>query len=100
MSNTVQLTKNGQPIYPITDSSLVIGLKEGALMDSIIAYDGESIPVVSDIPSGVVVSYEGTDYTGTLAANSLTSGKIYLTPSSIQGEYDRYMVNAINGSYT
>lgn len=101
MSNAIQIRdKAGKALYPITDSSLVIGLKDGGIMENIIAWDGESVPVVANIPAGVEVEYNSTTYTGTLAASGTTSGYIYLVASNTQeGEYDRYIVNAAGGSY-
>ena len=48
----------------------------------IIAWDGTSAPAVANIPAGVVVKYNNTDYTGTLAANNATPGAFYLVKSS------------------
>lgn len=60
----------------------------------IIAWNGSSTPVVADIPAGVVVTYNGTNYTGTLAASADTVGKFYLVKSTTQVEtldvYDEY----------
>lgn len=44
----------------------------------VIAWDGNSIPVVANIPAGVTVTYNSTDYTGTLAASASTKGSFYL----------------------
>ena len=62
----------------------------------IIAWDGTSAPVVANIPAGVVVTYNGTDYTGTLAANSAQAGAFYLVKSATQAGgaldvYDEYV---------
>ena len=58
----------------------------------IIAWDGSAAPVVANIPAGVVVTYNGTDYTGTLAANSAQAGAFYLVKSATQagGALDKY----------
>lgn len=60
----------------------------------VIAWNGSSTPVVADIPAGVVVRYNDTNYTGTLAASADTVGKFYLVKSSTQIEtldiYDEY----------
>lgn len=67
-----------------------------------VAWDGASTPVVSNIPAGVVVTYGGTDYTGTLAANSATPGAFYLVKSTTQVEdkdiYDEYVPVGPDGS--
>jgi hypothetical protein len=60
----------------------------------VIAWNGSSTPVVANIPAGVVVKYNGTNYTGTLAASADTIGKFYLIKSTTQIEtldvYDEY----------
>lgn len=99
MANTVQLTKDGQIVYPITDVSCVIGLEEGAVTEAILCWDGASTPVVANIPAGVVVNYNETDYTGTLAASADTAGKIYMVATGTSNNYDRYMTMAGTPSY-
>lgn len=58
----------------------------------IIAWDGSAAPVVANIPAGVVVTYNGTNYTGTLAADSAQAGAFYLVKSATQagGALDKY----------
>ena len=63
------------------------------------AWDGESTPVVANIPSGVTVTYNSTPYVGTLAPSASTVGKIYLV-SDTNGNYDRYAVAENGGEYT
>lgn len=62
----------------------------------IVAWNGTSAPVAANIPAGVVVNYEGTSYTGTLAAADAQVGAFYLVKSSTQTEildiYDEYAV--------
>lgn len=59
----------------------------------ILAYTG-GVPVVANIPAGVVVKYQGTDYVGTLVASADTVAKFYLIKSTTQVEaldvYDEY----------
>lgn len=61
-----------------------------------IAYDGTDAPIVSQIPEGVVVKYNGTNYTGTMAATSATPGSFYLVKSGTtagqEDVYDEYVV--------
>lgn len=70
----------------------------------IVAWDGASTPVVANIPAGVKVTYNGTTYTGTLAANSAQAGAFYLVKSSTtpSGEtldiYDEYVPVGAAGS--
>lgn len=73
----------------------------------VIAWNGASTPTVANIPAGVKVTYNSTEYTGTLAANDTsgtsTLGKFYLVKSSSQQNptlldiYDEY-VTVDNGS--
>ena len=58
----------------------------------IIAWDGTEEPVVANIPEDVVVTYNGTDYTGTLDANNAQVGAFYLIKSATQagGALDKY----------
>ena len=67
-----------------------------------VAWDGASTPVVADIPAGVVVTYNTTNYTGELAASASTLGKIYLVSTGTTDEYDRYITSrsGVEGSYT
>ena len=69
-----------------------------------VAWDGTSEPTVGNIPAGVVVTYNGTDYTGTMAANNATPGAFYLVKSatSVDGKdvYDEYVPVGPNGSKT
>lgn len=44
----------------------------------IVAWDGSAEPIEADIPSGVIVNYNGQSYEGTLAPSDTTLGKIYL----------------------
>lgn len=100
MANVRQLKDHGAPIFPITHVSLVKGMEYRALMDATYAWDGTGAPDVSKIPAGVVVTYNGTDYTGTLVASASTTGRFYLVPSTtVQGEWDRYMTDGTGSSY-
>lgn len=47
-------------------------------MEYVKSWDGASTPLVSQIPEGVVVEYNGVTYTGTLEADENTAGNIYL----------------------
>ena len=68
----------------------------------IVAWNGSSTPVPSNIPAGVVVTYNGTDYTGTLSANSAHAGAFYLVNSSTttQNLYSEYVPIGSSGSKT
>lgn len=61
----------------------------------IIAWDGTAEPIVADIPAGVVVTYNGNPYTGTLAASADTAGNIYLVRNG--AGYDMYVTTDNSG---
>ena len=67
-----------------------------------VAWDGTSEPVVGNIPAGVVVTYEGQTYTGTMVANNATPGAFYLVKSATQVDgkdvYDEYVPVGATGS--
>ena len=71
-----------------------------------VSWDGTSEPVVANIPEGVTVTYNGTQYTGTLDANNATPGAFYLVKSSTlpSGEtldvYEEYVPVGSAGSKT
>lgn len=103
MSNTIQIRDNqGQAVYPITDESLVIGLNERFQQMTnrsyTITWDGTAAPTVANIPAGVVVTYNGTNYTGTLAASENTFNYIYLVKNG--NNYDQYVTSSGAGTYT
>lgn len=71
----------------------------------IIAWDGTEEPVVANIPEDVVVTYNGTDYTGTLDADNAQVGAFYLIKSATQAggtldKYDEYVPVGEAGSKT
>lgn len=67
-----------------------------------VSWDGTSAPVVANIPAGVVVTYNETDYTGTLAANDAEPGAFYLVKSSDESQniYSEYVPVGATGSKT
>lgn len=73
MANTVQLTKNGQPVFPVTDVSLVMGLQDAIKLPPV---------KVATLPT----------------ASADTAGKMYYVGPT-DGEYERYITSAVNGSY-
>ena len=74
MANTVQLTKNGQPVFPVTDVSLVMGLQDAIKLPPV---------KVTTLPT----------------ASSETAGKIYYVGPDGNDEYERYITSAAGGSY-
>lgn len=67
-----------------------------------IAWAGNATPDVTKIPSGVVVTYNGTDYTGTLSPEGIDPGQFYLVKSSSDSgnSYDEYISVGAAGSKT
>lgn len=67
-----------------------------------VSWDGASTPVPANIPAGVVVTYNGTDYTGTLAANDAEPGAFYLVKTSDESQniYSEYVPVGTTGSKT
>lgn len=81
-------------VYNIKDSVARQAIAGG--MSKIIAWNGASTPVVASIPAGVVVTYNGTNYTGTLAAADADVTGFYFVYSGTQEDshdiYDEYTV--------
>lgn len=101
LASTVQtsLGKADTAIQPAEFNELkeeVGTIRNGAYEET---WDGSSAPVVADIPAGVSVMYNGTSYTGTLAASASTVDKIYLV-SDGNGNYDRYVTIENSGTYS
>lgn len=92
---------NGQTYYLKDEEARQLLASGGAF---IVAWDGNAAPDVSKIPAGVVVSFNSTTYTGTLAANAETveSKGFYLVKSG-SGDaaksdiYDEYVVVSNGG---
>lgn len=72
--NTVQLTKNGQLVFPVTDVSLVMGLQDAIKLPPV---------KVATLPT----------------ASADTAGKMYYVGPDENDEYERYITSAVNGSY-
>lgn len=60
----------------------------------VVAWDGNSPPTVANIPQGVVVTYNGTNYTGTKSPSTAEAGTFYLVHSSSEtrNTFDEYVV--------
>lgn len=78
-------------IYPFGQSATIGGTSY------IVAWDGGSTPVVGNIPSGVVVTYNSQSYTGTLPASSSTVGPIYLVAQSENPNIKDMYITALSG---
>lgn len=85
-------------VYDIKDSTAREMIAGG--ISFIIAWDGTAAPVVANVPAGVVITYNGTTYTGTLSTADAQLGAFYLVKSSTQvgtvDVYDEYIVATID----
>lgn len=86
-------------IYDIKDAVARQAIAGG--MTKIIAWNGTSTPTVANIPAGVVVSYGGQNYTGTLAVADADQTGFYFVYSNTQTEtldvYDEYTIVEVGG---
>ena len=102
MADISKITLPSGNTYDIKDATARQMISGG--VSFIIAWDGTSTPVVADIPAGVVVTYNSTDYTGTKTADSAQAGAFYLVKSSTQAGtldvYDEYVPVGTTGSKT
>ena len=82
--------------YDIKDASAWSAISSLTGISFSVAWNGQSTPTVANIPEGVVVTYNGTTYTGTKTAASANPGTFYLVYSSTQKDgtdiYDEYIV--------
>lgn len=78
-------------IYPFGQSSPVGGASY------IVSWDGASVPDVTQIPAGVVVTYNGTNYTGTMAASASTKGNTFLVAESANPNIKDMYITAVSG---
>ena len=96
MAEISKITLPSGNTYEIKDAT-ARELIAGGLSFNIV-WDGTSAPVVANIPAGVVVTYNGTDYTGTMAASSADAGSFYLVKSGASpNAYDEYVVAGPSG---
>lgn len=104
MAEISKITLPSGNTYDIKDATAREMISGG--VSFVIAWDGASVPTVANIPAGVVVTYNDTDYTGTLDADDAEAGAFYLvksssTPSSeILDIYDEYVPVGITGNKT
>lgn len=104
MAEISKITLPSGNTYDIKDATAREMISGG--VSFVIAWDGASVPTVANIPAGVVVTYNGTTYTGTLDADNAEAGAFYLvksssTPSSETLDiYDEYVPVGITGNKT
>ena len=103
MAEISKITLPSGNTYDIKDATAREMISGG--VSFIVAWDGASTPTIANIPYGVTVRYNDTDYTGTLSAESATAGAFYLVKSSTQQSssldvYDEYVPVGTTGSKT
>lgn len=91
MADISKITLPSGNTYDIKDATARELIAGGITFN--VVYDGTSTPEVANIPEGVVVTYNGTDYTGTKTAASADAGTFYLVASGTSpNAYDEYIV--------
>ena len=102
MADISKITLPSGNTYNIKDAVAREAIAGG--VSFIISWNGSTTPAPANIPAGVVVTYNGTNYTGTLAANASQPGAFYLVKSSTQKDtldvYDEYVAVGATGSKT
>lgn len=108
MADISKITLPSGTTYNIKDEVAREAIAGG--VSFIVAWDGASTPVPANIPAGVVVTYQGTSYTGTLSAETTgegdhaQAGAFYLVRSStavgVNDTYDEYVPVGTDGSKT
>ena len=104
MAEISKITLPSGNTYDIKDATAREMISGG--VSFVIAWDGSSAPTVANIPAGVVVKYNGTNYTGTLAADNAEAGAFYLVKSSTAPSsetldvYDEYVPVGVTGNKT
>lgn len=99
MADISKITLPSGNTYDIKDAVARQAIAGG--VSFIVAWNGTSAPVVADIPTGVVVTYNNVDYTGTLDADDSQAGAFYLVHSSADSGldiYDEYVAVGTTGS--
>lgn len=105
-SNGVRLTtKLGQTdaiIENLGNLMATINATVGAInsYSMTVSWDGDSVPVVGNIPDGVVVEYNNVEYTGTMEASASTLNTTYLVGEEGSSSKTQYItVDAGDGNY-
>lgn len=94
MADISKITLPSGTTYDIKDSVARQMIAGG--ISFILAWNGQSTPVPASIPGGVVVKYNGTNYTGTLSPDDAQLGAFYLIKTSTEVDdtdsFDEYVV--------
>lgn len=104
MPDISKITLPSGNTYDIKDATARQMISGG--VSFVISWDGVSVPVVANIPEGVVVHHSSSTYTGTLDADAAEAGAFYLVKSSTDTTedtldiYDEYVPIGIAGAKT
>lgn len=99
MADISKITLPSGNTYDIKDATAREMIAGG--ISFIVAWDGASTPTVANIPAGVTVTYNGTDYTGTKTAASADAGSFYLVKSGTSpNAYDEYVAATVGSTKT
>lgn len=103
-NGTALPTKLSQILAVVGNLSTLVATLDAAVEgmssnEAVIAWDGDSTPVVANIPAGVTAEYNGTTYTGTLTASSSTSGKTYFVGEEGSDTMQRYITVKNGNNY-
>ena len=100
MADISKITLPSGNTYDIKDAVARQAIAGGVAF--IVAWNGSSAPTIADIPNGVTVTYNDTDYIGTLSANSAQAGAFYLVYNSntANNSYSEYVAVGTTGSKT
>lgn len=104
MPDISKITLPSGNTYEIKDATARQMISGG--VSFVIAWDGNSVPVVANIPEGVVVHYNSSTYTGTMDADTAEAGAFYLVKSStdttedVLDIYDEYVPIGTAGAKT
>ena len=87
MADISQIKLPNGNVYNLKDAYAREILASGLVFN--VCYDGTAAPVVANIPAGVVVTYNNTEYTGTMAASSAEPLNFYLVKehNNVYSEY-------------
>lgn len=98
MADISKITLPSGNTYDIKDAVARQAIAGG--VSFIVAWNGSSVPVVANIPAGVVVTYNGVQYTGTMSAEASEPGAFYLVSSSTETQdiYSEYVAIGNTGS--
>lgn len=98
MADISKITLPSGNTYDIKDAVARQAIAGG--VSFIVAWNGSSTPVAANIPAGVVVTYNGTQYTGTMSAEAAEAGAFYLVNSSTEAQdiYSEYVAIGTTGS--